>query len=152
MTKKRIDIILRGLIFSLYFGIFFLSFYAPVIQSLKGYPAGEEIYSLFSPICHQYPTRCFWIFDRPWALCARCASAYLGIAIASLLSKPKYSFSKRSLIGFALICFAAVDPILQLFGFYESNNLFRLITGIVGGYGAFMLIYPIPFKYKEQVI
>ncbi len=152
MLIKRIDKTLRGMIFILYFGIFFLALYAPVIQHVKGYPAGENIYSLFSPICHQYPTRCFWIFDRPWALCARCASAYLGIAIAALVSRPKYTFSKRALIGVTVICFAAIDPMLQLFGFYESTNVVRSITGLAGGYGAFMLIYPLPFKYKEQVI
>ena len=152
MIKNKIDIILRGLIFILYFGIFALALYAPVIQNLKGYPAGEEIYTLFSPICHQYPTRSFWIFDRPWALCARCSTAYLGIAIAALISKVRFSFFKRAIIGFSLICFVAIDPILQLLGFYESNNLVRLITGLIGGFGAFMLIYPIPFTYKDQAI
>lgn len=148
--QKKIDIALRGLIFIFYFGIFFLAFYAPIIQELKGYPAGEGIYSLFSPICHQYPTRCFWIFERPWALCARCSSAYLGIALSALLIKPKFSFYKRSLLGALLITFAAIDPVLQLFGFYESINPIRLLTGIIGGTGAFLLIYPIPFKHKEQ--
>jgi uncharacterized membrane protein len=152
MIIKRIDKTLRGITFVFYFGIFFLSFYAPFIQHVQGYPAGEGIYSLFSSICHQYPTRCFWIFDRPWALCARCSSAYLGIAIAAILSRLKYSFPKRALFGVSLICVAAFDPMLQLFGFYESNNLFRLITGLAGGYGAFMLIYPIPLTYKEQVL
>lgn len=151
MTMKSIDIVIRGMIFILYSGIFFLSLYAPVVQSIKGYPAGEEIYTLFSPICHQYPTRSFWIFERPWALCARCSSAYLGIALGAVFSYHRFSFPRRSLIGFMLICCAAVDPILQLFGFYESNNISRLLTGLLGGYGAFMLIYPIPLKPKGIV-
>lgn len=149
---RTIDKVLRYGIFGFYFAVFILSFWAPFIQEIKGYPAGENIYTLFSPICHQYPTRCFWIFEKPWALCARCASGYLGLAVAALLSKPFLPFWKRSLIGLILVGIAAVDPILQLLGFYESNNVLRLITGLIGGYGAFMIVYPIPFKYKERVI
>lgn len=147
-----VDKVLRYGIFGFYFAIFILSFWAPFIQEIDGYPAGESIYNLFSPMCHQYPTRCFWFFDRPWALCARCASGYLGFAIAALLSKPRRSFLRRSSIGILLVGVAAVDPILQLLGFYESNNVLRLITGLIGGYGAFMIVYPMPFKYKEQVV
>ncbi len=149
---KKTDNIVRGLIFILYFGIFFLAFWAPVIQEIKGYPAGEQIYSLFSPICHQYPTRCFWVLGRPWALCARCSSAYLGIALAAVFIKPKISFGKRSVIGVCLVGLAAIDPIFQLLGFYESINSVRLITGIVGGVGAFMFVYPIPIQYKRKSI
>ncbi len=145
----NIDKHLRALIFIFYFGIFALAFYAPIIQHIKGYPAGENIYTLLSPICHQYPTRSFWIFDRPWALCARCSTAYLGIALAAVFSKSKYPYYQRAMIGIILICLAAIDPILQLFSFYESNNIIRLITGIIGGYGAFMLLYPIPILYKR---
>ena len=112
----------------------------------------EKLYSLFSPICHQYPTRCFWVFERPWALCARCASGYLGIAVAAAFSKLQFPFWKRSLIGLLLIGLAAIDPLLQLFGFYESNNILRLITGFIGGYGAFLFVYPLPLKYKEQAL
>ena len=146
---KIIDYILRALIFIFYFGIFFLAFWAPFIQHIKGYPSGEWIYSLFSPICHQYPTRCFWIFERPWALCARCASAYLGIALAAVLFKPKLTFLKRAALGILFVTIAAIDPILQARGFYESNNVSRLLTGIIGGFGMFMLVYPIPLTIKE---
>jgi uncharacterized membrane protein len=149
---NTVDKVLRYSIFGFYIAVVFLSFWAPFIQEIKSYPAGESIYKLFSPICHQYPTRCFWIFERPWALCARCASGYLGLAVAALLSKPSLPFWKRSSIGIFLVGIAAVDPVLQLLGFYESNNVLRLINGLIGGYGAFMIVYPIPFKHKEQVV
>lgn len=145
-----VDKVFRYSIFGFYFTIFILSFWAPFTQEINGYPAGENIYSLFSPICHQYPTRSFWIFERPWALCARCASGYLGLAVAALFSRSRLPFFKRIIVGFILVGIAAVDPILQLLGFYESNNVLRLVTGLIGGYGAFMIVYPIPFKNKEQ--
>jgi uncharacterized membrane protein len=52
-------------------------------------------------------------------------------------------------LGLLLVVIAVIDPVLQLLGFYESNNLFRLLTGIIGGFGMFMLIYPIPLTIKE---
>ncbi|MFA5835025.1 MAG: DUF2085 domain-containing protein [Bacteroidota bacterium] len=150
MTIKTVDILFRRSIFVLYFLIFSLAWLAPVTQHVNGYPAGENLYSLFSPVCHQYPTRSFWIFDRPWALCARCSSAYLGLALASFIPFAAFSYARRALFGIGLIILVAIDPLLQLFGFYESTNLLRFITGLIGGFGAFLLIYPIPFKQKER--
>lgn len=138
------------MVFVLYFGIFFLAFYAPTVQHFAGYPAGESIYAMFSPICHQYPTRSFWIFNRPWALCARCSSAYLGIALTALFLRLRLGFLKRAAIGALIIVIVAIDPIFQLLGFYESTNYIRLTTGLVGGLGAFLLLYPIPLKHKEK--
>ncbi|MEI7905993.1 MAG: DUF2085 domain-containing protein, partial [Bacteroidota bacterium] len=152
MVITKYDKAIRAVIYAFYFSVFILSFLAPVLQEIKGYPAGENLYSLFSPICHQYPTRCFWVFERPWALCARCASGYLGFAVAALISRLQFPFWKRSLIGLLLIGLAAIDPLLQLFGFYESNNILRLITGLIGGYGTFLFVYPLPLKYKEQAL
>lgn len=149
MKPRTVNLALRFSIFAFYFAIFCLAIYAPIIQHFAGYPAGENIYSLFSPICHEYPTRCFWIFDRPWALCARCSSAYVGIALSALLLRPKLSFLKRAGLGGSFIVLAAIDPILQLFGFYESTNIARLLTGLLGGAGVFLMLYPIPLRYRE---
>jgi len=130
-------------------GVVLLGLYAPLIQHFAGYPAGENVYALLSPICHQYPTRSFWIFDRPWALCARCSSAYLGLALAALFVRPKYSYLCRAVLGILLVAIAAIDPMLQLYLLYESTNAARLLTGLVGGIGAFLIIYPIPLRYME---
>jgi uncharacterized membrane protein len=35
-----------------------------------------------------------------------------------------------------------IDGVLQLFGFYESNWLFRTITGVIFGVGAVLFAYP----------
>jgi uncharacterized membrane protein len=146
---RRVDFALRLTIFTFYFGLVLLAIYAPVIQHLAGYPAGENVYAFLSPICHQYPTRSFWIFDRPWALCARCSSAYFGLAIAAIAIRVRQSYFRRATFGLTLVAIAAVDPVLQLLGFYESTNVTRLLAGLVGGVGAFLIIYPIPLKYRE---
>ena len=147
---SNLDSLVRALIFAIYFSLFLLALYAPLVQHFMGYPSGENVYTMLSPICHQYPTRCFWTFDRPWALCARCSSAYGAIALSAVFIRLKASFIKRSSIGLLLISLAAIDPLLQLLGYYESTNFLRLLTGIVGGIGVFLFLYPIPLKYRES--
>jgi uncharacterized membrane protein len=140
---KRFDLILRLVIGSLFLGIFFLAAYAPIIQGLKGYPAGEEIYTLFRPICHEYPTRSLWILDRPWALCARCSFGYFGVALAALFVKSTKPYRTRVITGVILLSLAAIDPIVQLFTSYESTNSVRVLSGLIGGCGTFLIFYPL---------
>jgi len=129
------------------FGIFFLSLsllaiIAPTYQSICGYPKGEKIYSLLSPICHQYPTRSIWIFDRPFALCSRCFGGYLGLGISYFIIHPKQKYLFRLLKGIILVIPGITDGIFQLMTIYESSNIIRLITGILGGIGIFYILYP----------
>ena len=82
-------------------GIIAMASLAPVIQEMIGYPSGENIYSLLSNICHQYPLNSFWIFERPFAICARCFSAYSAILIMTLFflkNKIKTGFIKGFII------------------------------------------------------
>jgi hypothetical protein len=51
-------------------GLVLMSLWAPVVQSSRGYPAGEGAYRALTHICHQYPSRCVWVAGRPMALCA----------------------------------------------------------------------------------
>ena len=122
------------------FSVFILSVYAPFIQHLNGYPNGESVYSLLSNLCHQYPLRSFWIFDRPFALCARCTSIYFGISFGALFIAINKKYLFRFFLGILIILFIAIDPVLQLFGFYESTNLIRTITGLIIGVGFFLLL------------
>ena len=131
-------------------GIFILSFIAPIIQHFKGYPAGEEIYSLFNPICHQYPTRCIWAFGLPAALCARCATAYLGIALSAFFIKFNIKYIKRIEIGLLFLFIASIDATFQAFKLIESINLLRIVSGILGGVAVFLIFYPLPIRKGHQ--
>jgi len=146
---NKLDLFFRTLIAVIYLGIVILASSAPVIQEINGYPAGESIYAAFSPVCHQYPTRSLWWFERPWALCARCSSAYFAIALSAVFLSVRQPYWRRVLIGLTLIALAAIDPVLQLLGLYESTNVLRLFTGILGGAGAFLTLYPIPITIRE---
>lgn len=135
-------------------GIFFiilsiLAFSAPVIQTSFGVPSGENIYSGLSPICHQYPTRSLWILNRPFALCSRCFSGYLGLGIGLIFINPRKNYLKRLTTGLFLMLPGVVDGLLQLMTLYESTNMVRTITGFMGGFGIFYIIYPFNFLTKR---
>ena len=139
---RKVIFALRILLGLFFFSLSLLAISAPVIQTVIGYPNGEGIYSLLSPICHQYPTRSFWILDRPFALCSRCFSGYLGLSIGFLLISYKATYYKRFLWGVTYLIPGVLDGLLQLWTSYESTNIMRFFTGLSGGVGIFFIIYP----------
>ena len=121
-------------------GIIGMAYLAPVVQELIGFPNGESIYAILSNICHQYPLNSFWVLDRPFAICARCFSAYLAIFITSILflrNRIKLGF----ITGLILIFFAAVEPISAIATSYESNLFTRGVLGLIGGIGVFNILF-----------
>ena len=147
--ENRQEFLIRIILSAISLTLFLASISAPIIQHIFGYPYGEDIYSHLSGICHQYPTRSFWVFNRPFALCSRCTSIYLGLFIFSSFLTINKNYVQRFIIGTSLILLISIDPIVQFFTSYESNNFLRFITGIIGGVGTFLIINFSPIKYKE---
>ena len=111
---------------------------APSGNGLLGYPSGERFYSFLSDICHQFPTRSFWLFDHPLAICARCTGGYLGITagfVAVLLSKGPTG-RNYLVMGAALF----VTAVLEAYIGFSDGNIWRAISGFAGGYGLMLLI------------
>ncbi|MBT3839297.1 MAG: DUF2085 domain-containing protein [Candidatus Marinimicrobia bacterium] len=136
-------------------GLFFISLslmaiMGPIIQTIFGYPNGEYFYLTLSPICHQYPTRSLWIFNRPFALCSRCFSGYLGLGFGFLLIYSQHKYFKRLIIGIALLIPGVLDGVIQLTSIYESTNIIRFFTGLSGGFGIFYITFPINSMIKKQ--
>lgn len=128
-----------------------LALIAPVSQTILGAPTGENIYQLFSHICHQYPTRSLWILDRPFALCSRCTFGYLGVAFMFFCyTQIDLKYSKRFLIGCLLLSFGVADGLIQLLTTYESVNTIRAITGFAGGSGIVLIFFP-RLKFAKQI-
>jgi uncharacterized membrane protein len=55
------------------------------------------IYRLFSPLCHQAPSRSFSCFGHPLAVCARCLGIYSGFLSGALLFPLLADFSRAPL-------------------------------------------------------
>jgi uncharacterized membrane protein len=127
---------------SIFVGLSLLALSAPIIQSIFDFPSGEGIYGLLSPICHQFPTRSFWVTNRPMALCSRCFGGYLGLGIGLLLINTQIRYLKSLALGILLIIPGIVDGSVQLLTQYESKNAIRFILGSIGGLGLFFMFFP----------
>jgi len=91
-------------------------------------------------MCHSRPDRSFHFKGKQFPICARCTGVLLGwiigIVYCSLSEIPKSYFT--ILIFIPLI----IDGGTQLLGKRESNNILRLITGILFGMGTiFVFLY-----------
>jgi len=98
----------------------------------------EFVSSFLKKICHQYPSRCFYIFGSNMGLCARCFTIYLTLTFYCIL----YSFfdlklrpKSKLIISISLIIPLFIDGITQYYGFRQSNNFLRFITGVLAGSG-----------------
>ena len=83
--------------------------------------------------CHQMKERSFHIKGKQMFVCSRC----LGIIIGYIIVAPIMYFLKLH-FGFYTILFMiplVIDGSLQYFKVLTSNNIRRLITGLLGGYG-----------------
>lgn len=80
--------------------------------------------------CHQKPERSFFFKGYQFPLCARCTGIAIGHTVAFLVA-PFHVFK----FSIALLMLPlAVDGLVQYYTSYESNNIKRLISGILYGF------------------
>jgi len=111
-------------------------FLAPYLKSHAS-EWNRLIYDVFSLICHQIPSRCFFVFGYSLAVCARCLGVYLGFMAGTGL----YPFIK----GFSVISLPRIkafilmslpmgaDKIGNLFHLWMTHNWLRFICGFIWG-------------------
>ncbi|MBN2246773.1 MAG: DUF2085 domain-containing protein [Candidatus Aminicenantes bacterium] len=113
-----------------------LIFLAPYLKSLSD-PAADLIYSLFSPLCHQIPSRSFAIYGFPLAVCARCLGIYLGFFLGTLIHPLISGFRNREVPSRAYLIFFSlpiiIDTAANFLRFWNTPGWIRLILGIVWG-------------------
>ena len=96
----------------------------------------DSIYGCGDRLCHQKEDRSFIINDNQMPFCVRCTAIWLGLAIGLVVM----IFYKIKLDGkFLLVIFIGlipigIDGVGQLFGFWESTNMVRVITGGLIGF------------------
>jgi uncharacterized membrane protein len=112
-------------------------FYAPYLKSQSD-PLSGFLYAVFSPTCHQIPSRCFYAFGNPTAVCARCLGIYAGFFLGTLFFPFTKGFSTPTTPKartFILISIPIVaDTAANILGIWESSHWLRLITGIFWGF------------------
>jgi len=121
------------------------SLLAPYLEH-KRMEVSQKIFAILCLWCHQRPTRCFWIFESPMGLCARCFSFYLSLLVTSFLVF--YTNTRKILWkwGLPLVIPILLDGISQQMGLRMSTNFLRAITGLMSGVGTGILIFPIYFR------
>ncbi len=112
-------------------------FLAPALAS--GRPRlSAVLYALFSPICHQIPSRSFFFRGLPLAVCGRCLGIYAG-ALAGLAAYPFVRGFRRPpglppvwLLG---VCSLPIglDVAVGWTGLWASSSGLRFATGLIWG-------------------
>jgi len=88
-------------------------------------------------ICHRIPERSFFIKGHQFPVCARCTGFYISLILYFIYAYFNFINYNIYLLIFAIILLipTAIDGLTQLFNKRESNNILRLITGLLGGLG-----------------
>lgn len=81
--------------------------------------------------CHQMQKRSFFIRGRQFHICARCTGIFVGYIFSPVL----FILTAEEIIKSFTICalIMATDGFSQLWGWRESRNILRFITGL--GFG-----------------
>ncbi|MEI6462140.1 MAG: DUF2085 domain-containing protein [bacterium] len=113
----------------------------------------SAIYSVYSYFCHQRAWRSIHIFDFQYAWCVRDTFIYLSLLLSLLVTKYTNIKSLKWYFVILLTIPIALDGGIQTIAeildagknvaqFYESNDLFRMITGTLFGLGVGFWMWP----------
>jgi len=104
--------------------------------SIKNMPIPWNfVYTSGDRLCHQIAERSFFVNGNQMPFCARCTAIWLGIAIGlGFMVFYKIQLDEKFLFAIIIgLVPIGIDGIGQLFGFWESTNIIRLITGLLAG-------------------
>ena len=89
-------------------------------------------------LCHHMAERSFHYKDKQFPLCARCTGILIGY-----FTIPIFHFGiiyPSILVIFLLMVPMIIDSLTQAFGYRESSNVLRFVTGFLGGAAQVALI------------
>ncbi|MBA3044568.1 DUF2085 domain-containing protein, partial [archaeon] len=101
-------------------------------QTEKMSPVAGFVYSTGDSFCHQKASRSFFLNGNQSPYCSRCTGIFLGLMIGACIAVFRYIDFKWQYIVIGLLPIG-IDGIGQMFGFWESTNIIRLITGMLAG-------------------
>ena len=96
---------------------------------LISYYAFDKLYIALFFGCHQKVSRSIKLFNKPFVLCARCTGLMVGMFLTVFISYIDFNYAWLLLGIIPLI----VDGLIQAKTKYNSNNVKRFITGLLGG-------------------
>jgi len=111
-------------------------FLAPYLKS-RSSGINTYFYAVFSPFCHQIPSRSFSIFHHPLAVCARCLGIYFGFLAGVALYPFVRGFSEISLPKVKTFIFISLPIVIDTIGnffLWVSPSWLRFILGVIWGF------------------
>lgn len=122
---------------------------SPLLAAAGWREPASAIFARYALVCHQLPSRTFFLFGQPMAYCERNTAIYGSLAVGGLLWA---RFGKHvSRLPFwaylLLITPMALDGFTQLFGWRESTWELRVITGTLFGVASLWLALPVVGDY-----
>ncbi len=141
---------LFNLVFGLYAGLPLL---APLLMSWGWVRTANLIYFIYRPpVCHQMPSRSFFIGRFQVAICQRDLALYGGAFLAGML----FALVRDRLralplrVWIILVAPLAVDGVTQILGLRLSTWPLRTVTGLLASSATVWLVYPyLEAAFKE---
>ncbi len=119
---------------------------APLADANNFSSVSSLIYRFFSYICHQIPSRSFYLENHAFAVCARCFGIYFGLLVGFVVY-PFFRSVENTVPLPRLWLFVAMFPIaidwsLGFFGVWENTHWSRFLTGLILGATCAIFIVP----------
>ena len=119
---------------------------APIAKA-NGYTSlSQPLYSFFSLICHQIPSRSFHIDGEPFGVCSRCFGVYFGLLFGFVIYPLWRRIDETEPISriwlFLSLVPIGIDWSLGVFGIWENTHFTRFVTGLI--LGAACAVYIVP--------
>ncbi|HUS69197.1 MAG TPA: DUF2085 domain-containing protein [Anaerolineae bacterium] len=138
-------LLLFNLVFGLYAGLPVL---APLLMSWGWTRSANTIYFVYQFLCHQMPSRSYFIGRFQVGLCERDLALYGGACLAGVVFAMVRDRVRPLPIPVWLILIAPLllDGVTQLLGLRSSTWQLRTISGLLASGGTIWMVYP----YLEQ--
>jgi uncharacterized membrane protein len=119
---------------------------APLAKA-NGYTnLADPLYKFFGYICHQIPSRSFFIEGEKFGVCSRCFGVYFGLLVGFLIYPAWRRIDDieplRRFWLFLSLVPIGIDWSLGVFGIWENTFTTRSITGLILGVACATFIMP----------
>ena len=132
--------------FLIVFVWFFLILLAPIGEANNFPGVSNSIYTFFSYLCHQMPSRSFYLDGHALAVCSRCFGVYFGLLFGFIVYPIFRNINETEPFS-RIWLFLALIPIgidwsLGAFGIWENTHWSRFFTGMILGAACAVFIIP----------
>ncbi|MGD9345052.1 MAG: DUF2085 domain-containing protein [Candidatus Aminicenantes bacterium] len=107
---------------------------------------GSLIYAIYSPTCHQIPSRCLTFYGNPLAVCVRCLGIYTGFFLGTILFPVLRGYSAGALPRARVLILVSIPIVIDAAGnlvsLWASPHWLRMATGLI--WGSILPFYFIP--------